>query len=189
MIEVKMARTLTRDGVEGLRWVLLDPLDTVPMPLEPASADPRLYQLAGRASEDASASRLVKPADPPTHPPGDAAVAAPGAATPAAERPAPLLRPSAPPRIAPAQGPAPDRRSTPRQTLMLGLLKTLVLVLALGAAVATAWRVIGPPRWPGDGLRPASRAASGVRPAASVRTVTAGLAPRPAWQPDQEVQR
>lgn len=147
-----MARNLTRDGVEGLRWVLLEPLETAPAAGAPAG------QGAGNAA------------------PREAGVA-PG--TPVA----------APLRVAPAPRPEPDRRTTPRQTLMLGLLKTLVLLLALGAAVATAWRVIGPPRLPGDGVRPAARPASPMRPAASARTVTASLVLPAARQADQEVSR
>lgn len=155
-----MARNLTRDGVEGLRWVLLEPLEGSAG--GPAAGDP-----PGAAVGDTAGLVFGQAAGPATQGTADAVATARSGG-----------RAASPPRVpAPPRADA-DRRTTPRQTLMLGGLKTLVLLLALGAAVATAWRVIGAPRYPGDGLRPAARPANPVRPAASVPAVHAGSALR-----------
>lgn len=152
-----MARVLTRDGVEGLRWVLLDPP-------EAAAADANAAAAAAVASgvraADAAAGELSQ---------------------------APHVLPTAPaslPGAAASHRADPDLRTSPRQALMLGGIKTVVVLLALGAAVATAWRVIGAPRWPGGGMRPAALPAKPAQPAASVATLTAGLQP-PATPPVQ----
>ncbi|MEK8050843.1 hypothetical protein AACH10_11405 [Ideonella sp. DXS22W] len=138
MIEVKMARALTREGVEGVRWVLMDPLEARPADVPAADAP-----AAGAAGDAPPASQTAAPATSPASSP---------ASSPA--RPWAGAMPPAPA----ATRDVPSGREAPRQALMLGALKTLVVLVALGAAIATAWRVIGPPRWPGQG------AASDVRP-------------------------
>lgn len=156
MIEVKIARNLGRDGVEGLRWVLLDPLE----PGASATAMPQpLPQPAGAAATVTAAKRDGQR--------GKAGVGAAMAAHAAVA--------SAPPDHIPG---------SPRQTLMLAALKTLVLLLALGAAVATAWRVIGPPRLPGDRALPRPLPASQSQPVASAPVLTARAAQA---APSQEV--
>lgn len=151
MIEVKIARNLVRDGVEGVRWVLLDPLDALPGTRTAAAPSAGLAGLAGVAAIGAPAS-----------------AASADSATPASKGFDAIAWSH------PATG-APDgaHPGAPRQVLMLAALKTVVVALALGAAVATAWRVIGPPRAAGDGAAPGVRPAGPVSPAASAPTITA----------------
>lgn len=149
MIEVKMARKLTRDGVDGVRWVLLDPMDAMPG-----------ERVGAAAAVAAAGGRPVAPAQP---------------GTLSAEARATLLGAG---RAMAADGPAEARSAAPRQMWMLAALKTLVLLLALAAAVATAWRVIGPPRGFGSeaGPVPSGSAVRPQRPAqppASAPTITA----------------
>lgn len=149
MIEVKMARNLTRDGVEGVRWVLLDPMDAMPG-----------ERGAAAAAVAAAGGRPVAPAQ---------------AGTLSAETRAALLGAAPTPA---GDGLAEARATAPRQMWMLAALKTLVLLVALAAAVATAWRVIGPPRGLGadTGAAPSGAAARPAPPApppASAPTITA----------------
>lgn len=128
MIEVKIARRLTREGVDGVRWVLLDPMDA------------------------ASAGNAARGANPAPAPAGLAVpLAARAAGAPAFAAQASAATAAGLTQMLPAA-------HSPGQALMLGAVKSLVVVVALAAAVATAWRVIGPPRWGGTG------AASGVHP-------------------------
>ncbi|MDT7834923.1 hypothetical protein [Aquabacterium sp. OR-4] len=150
MIEVKMGRNLTRDGVEGVRWVLVDPLESLPG--ERAAA-------GSGAAVAAAGSRPVAPA---------------GAGTLSAEMRAALLTA---PLAAPEAATIDLRGAMSRQMWMLAGLKTLVVVVALGAAMATAWQVIGPPRLAGggSGVAPSGAAtppATPLRPVASAPTIT-----------------
>lgn len=155
MIEVKMARSLGRDGVDGVRWVLIDPMEA----------------LAGAAEAPAAGAAPASAAQPPG--------AAAGEARPERVTEGAAARGAA----APAGAGFELRAPPPHQMLMLGALKFGVLALALAAAMLTAWRWIGPPRWPGGGAAPGQPAvtlpttvpqpAPAPMPAASVPTLTA----------------
>lgn len=152
MIEVKIARNLLRDGVEGVRWVLVDPLDALPGSRSAASPSTGLAGLVGTPAFGAQAAAAG----------GDGAAGAAQGVDPAMAS-----------RWAATGAPIDERAGAPRQVLMLSALKTVVVVLALGAALATAWRVIGPPRWGGNGAASGVRPAVPANPAASAPTVTA----------------